>query len=122
MSHIVTIQTRVTDPAALAAACRRLGVPEPVRGTARLFTSSADGLIVRLPGWTYPVVADVSTGELRFDNYNGAWGKQEELDRLLQGYAIEKARAEARRSGHSVTEQDLADGSVKLTIAVGGTA
>ena len=37
MSHIVSIQTEVRDPAAVAAACRRLGLPEPVHGTARLF-------------------------------------------------------------------------------------
>ena len=37
-------------------------------------------------------------------------------------YAVEKARIEARRQGHSVTEQPLADGSIKLTIQVGGGA
>ena len=37
MSHIVQIQTKVHDPAALAAACRRLGVGEPIHGTARSF-------------------------------------------------------------------------------------
>ena len=122
MSHIVTIKTKVTDPAALAAACRRLNVPEPVQGTARLFSANATGLVVQLPGWHYPVVADVSTGELQYDNYGGAWGKPEELDKLLQAYALEKAKAEARRAGHTCTEQPLADGSVKLTIAVGGSA
>ena len=45
-----------------------------------------------------------------------------ELDRFLQMYAVEKAKLEARRQGHSVTEQSLADGSVKLTINVGGAA
>jgi hypothetical protein len=56
---------------------------------------------------------------VRFDNYNGAWGAQAELDKLLQAYAVEKARIEARRAGHSVTEQPLSDGSIKLTIQVG---
>lgn len=37
MSHIVTIKTRVKDPAALAAACTRLGLDPPVQGTAKLF-------------------------------------------------------------------------------------
>ena len=35
---------------------------------------------------------------------------------------IEKAKIEARRQGHGVTEAQLADGSVKLTINVGGAA
>jgi hypothetical protein len=119
MSHLVSIKTKVTDPAALNAACRRLGLEPPVLGTARLFSAQATGLIVKLPGWNYPVVAHVATGTLAFDNYNGAWGKQEELDKLLQAYAVEKTRIEARRAGHTLTEQKLTDGSIKLTIQVG---
>jgi hypothetical protein len=122
MSHIVNIRTQIKDPAALAAACRRLGLAEPTRGTARLFASQATGLIVQLPGWTYPVVVDPATGDIQFDDYNGAWGSQSELDKLLQGYACEKAKIEARRAGHAVTEQHLADGSIKLTVQVGGAA
>ena len=124
MSHIVTIKTRVTDAAALSAACRRLGLAEPVHGTAQLFSAPATGLIVKLPGWNYPVVADVATGEVKFDNYSGAWGKQSELDKLLQSYAVERTKIEARRVGHTVTEQPLTDGSIKLTIqvATGGAA
>ncbi len=119
MSHIVSIRTRVTDALALAAACRRLGLPEPAAGTATLYSGQATGLVVQLPGWHYPVVIDQLSGEVKFDNYNGAWGSQSELDKLLQGYAVEKARIEARRAGHTVTEQSLADGSIKLTIGVG---
>ena len=121
MSHIVTVKTRVTDPVALSAACRRLGLAEPVTGTATLFSAEAAGLIVNLPGWHYPVVADTRSGEIKFDNYNEAWGKQSELDKLLQGYAVEKAKLEARRVGHSVTEQALSNGAIKLTVHVGGT-
>lgn len=120
MSHIVTIKSRVTDPAALAAACRRRGLAEPVQGTAELFAGQrATGLIVRLPGWTFPAVVESATGEVKFDTYNGAWGSQSELDKRLQSYAVEKARAEARRAGHTLTEQRLTDGSITLTIQVG---
>jgi hypothetical protein len=38
----------------------------------------------------------------------------------LQAYAVEKTKIEARRKGHAVTEQQLADGSIKLTVQVGG--
>ena len=116
MSHIVSIKTRVTDSAALAVACRRLGLDPPDQGTARLFFAEATGLIVRLPGWHYPVVADTASGELKFDNYNGEWGARSELDRLLQAYAVEKTRIEARRAGHSLTEQPLSDGSIRLIL------
>jgi hypothetical protein len=120
MSHVVTLQTRLHDPAALAAACQRLGLAAPVQGTAELYSGQASGQIVRLPGWTYPVVVDTLSGAARFDHFEGRWGDPRELDKLLQMYAIEKCRIEARRRGYAVTEQQLADGSVKLTIAEGG--
>jgi hypothetical protein len=120
MSHIVTIKTRITDPGALAAACRRLALAEPVSGSTQLYSSAAQGLIVHLPGWLFPVVVDTAKGEVHYDNFSGCWGSQSELDKLLQAYAVEKARIEARRVGHSVSEQTLADGSIKLTIQVAG--
>jgi len=48
------------------------------------------------------------------------WGEQQHLDAFLQAYAVEMAKAESRRKGHQCTERLLADGSVKLTINVGG--
>jgi hypothetical protein len=120
MSHIVTIKTQIRDPVALAAACRRLGLGEPVHRKARLFADHASGLIVHLPGWRYPVVVDTAAGAVRYDNYGGAWGAASKLDRLLQAYAVEKARIEARKAGRTVTEQALPDGSIKLTIQLGG--
>jgi hypothetical protein len=120
MSHIVRIETRVRDPVALTAACARLALSPPEAGTFQLFSASATGLAVRLPDWQYPLVCQPESGQLCYDNYGGAWGDQKELDRFLQAYAIEKARLEARRAGHTVTEQPLSDGSVKLTIQVGG--
>jgi len=122
MSHLVTINTQIRDPAALAAACRRLGLQEPVQGTVRMFSDAATGLIVRLPDWRYPVVIDPAKAEVHFDNYGGAWGEQGQLDRLMQAYAVEKARLEARKAGHTVTEQALPDGSIKLVIQAGGAA
>ena len=122
MSHIVTIKTEIRDPIALAAACRRLGLAEPVAGTARLYSGQANGLIVNLPDWRYPVVIDTASAEIRYDNFNGHWGSQSQLDRLMQAYAVEKARLEARRAGHTVAEQPLPDGSIKLTVHVGGAA
>lgn len=122
MSHIVQIHTQVRDEAAIAAACRRLGLAPPIQQTAKLFTSTETGLTVRLPGWTYPVVFDVASGGVKFDNFNGRWGKQQELDRFLQAYACERAKIEARKKGHTVSEQTLPDGSIKLTVQVAGGA
>jgi hypothetical protein len=89
LSHIVTIKTEVRDHAALSAACRRLELPPPILGTAQLFSGQATGLVVRLPGWVYPVAFDTTRGQVHFDNYNGGWGDQAQLDRVLQAYAVE---------------------------------
>ena len=120
MSHIVTVKTEIRDAAAVRAACRRLGLAEPVQRTVKLFSGEATGLAVQLPDWEYPVVCDLASGEARFDNFGGHWGDQKHLDKFMQAYAVEKAKVEARRKGHSVTEQALADGSIKLTIQVAG--
>jgi hypothetical protein len=122
MSHIVTVRTEVRDPTAIAAACRRLGLPEPVQGSAQLFSAEATGLLIKLADWVYPVVCDTSSGQVRYDNFNGAWGQQEHLDRFLQAYAVERAHIEARKQGHTAFEQALPDGSIKLVIQVGGAA
>ena len=122
MSHIVSIKTQVRDAVALAAACQRLNLAPPVHGTAKLFTSEATGQIVALPRWRYPVVCELASGDVRYDNFNGRWGAQKELDSLIQKYAVEKSRIEARKQGHTVTEQTLADGSIRLTVQVSGGA
>ena len=122
MSHIVEIKTEVRDPVAIRAACQRLTLLEPVFGEAKLFSTSATGWAVQLPEWRYPVVCDVNTAKIAYDNYEGLWGDTKHLDGFLQGYAVEKAKLEARKKGHTVTEQSLAEGSIKLTVSVGGAA
>ena len=49
MSHVVTIQTRLHDPVAIGATCRRLNLPEPTEGTAHLYSGEATGLLLQLP-------------------------------------------------------------------------
>jgi hypothetical protein len=120
VSHIVQIKTEIRDAEAVRAACKRLGLEEPVNGTATLFSGEATGLLVRLPGWLYPVVFDLGTGQVRFDNYEGDWGDLKHFDAFVQSYAVCKTVIEARKRGHSVHEQTLPDGSIKLTVSVGG--
>jgi hypothetical protein len=122
MSHVVQIETQVRDAAAVEVACQRLALPPPQARRVSLFTDVIEGLAVELPGWRYPVVCDLASGSVRFDNYGGKWGDQRELNRFLQAYATEKAKIEARKKGYSVTEQPLQDGSIQLTIQVSGGA
>jgi len=116
MSHIVQIQTRVQDPAAVTAACRRLGLAEPVHGTAQLYSGAATGLLVQFPGWHYPAVIDLATGKIQYDNFEGHWGEQQQLDRFVQRYSVEKAKLEGQKRGHNVSEQTLSDGSILVQI------
>ncbi len=122
MSHIVEIKTEVRDEAAVKAACVRLQVLTPEHKTVRLFSATATGLCVQLPGWSYPVVANLQTGQLQYDNFNGNWGEQKHLNAFLQAYAVCKATIEARRKGHNVSETRLEDGSIRVTVRVGGAA
>ena len=122
MSHVVEIKTEVRDEAAVQAACTRLQLPTPESKTVRLFSATATGLCVQLPGWSYPVVANLQTGALQYDNYGGHWGEQSRLNQFLQAYAVEKAKIEARKKGHSVSETRLHDGSIRVTVRVGGAA
>jgi len=122
VSHVVEIRTEVKDAAAIRAACHRLNLDQPEQGTFKLFSGEASGIAVRLPDWRYPVVCDVAKGKVRYDNYEGRWGDQRELDRFMQRYAVEKAKIESRRRGHSVLEQPQSDGSIKLVIQVNGGA
>jgi hypothetical protein len=116
VSHIVTIKTQAKDSQAIIAACQRLGIAAPEHGTVKLFEAEATGLLVKLPGWLYPLVIDTASGDIRFDNYGGNWGDPLQLDKFKQAYAIEKVRIEAARKGHRLTEQKQPDGTVKLTL------
>lgn len=120
MSHIVTIQSKVNDAVAVASACQRLGLPAPAQGTAQLFSGEVSGLILQLPGWQYPAVIDTSTGAIQYDNFEGAWGDQKELDRFLQAYAVERTKIVARQKGYTVSEHALNDGSIRLQINEAG--
>jgi hypothetical protein len=122
LSHIVEIKTEVRDEQAVKAACARLNLAPPVNKSARLFNETVSGLCIELPGWQYPIVANLQTGQLQYDNYNGHWGEQKHLNAFLQGYAVEKSKIEARKKGHMVTETALQDGSIRVTIRVGGAA
>ena len=119
MSHLVTIQTEVRDPLAIARACERLTLPPPVYGSARLFASEATGWQVQLPQWRYPLVCATQTGQLHFDTFEGRWGSPRELSQFLQRYAVEKTLLTARQQGYAAYERPLADGSIQVTLQTG---
>ena len=91
----------------LPLSCDRLQLKRPVHRTAKLFSTKATGYCVELPDWRYSVVCDVESDRVHFDNFNGRWGKQRELYRLLRPSPLIRTRLESRRCRHMVTEQSL---------------
>lgn len=119
MSDTATIQLQINDEAALAAACTAMGLPAPVRGVADLFeTKGHRGLILRFPGWRYPVILDPATGTAHYDVYHGQWGNPADFQKLQQHYGLQRAKALALRAGKTVTQKVKADGT--LTLVIGG--
>ena len=106
------------DRVALEAAIARVEGAELLTGNRhKLYTSHAEGIGIKLPNWHYPVVINPETGEAKYDNYNGGWGKQELLDALVQGYAVEKTRMEAIQAGRRVEEElDEATGDIRVKL------
>ena len=122
LSHVVEIKTEVRDEQAVRAACVRLQLTPPEQKAVLLFSATARGLCVQLPQWQYPVVINLQTGQTQYDNYGGHWGEQKHLNSFLQAYAVEKAKIEARKKGHTCSETRLEDGSIRVTVKVGGAA
>ncbi len=91
----------------------------------RRWKVATDCSVPRSTAWQYsPQLAlsdrvRVANGSFDLRQLRRTLGDAKELDRFKQRYAVEKATIEARRLGRSVLEQQLADGSVKLTISVG---
>ena len=120
MSHTTTIKTQFLDEAAIAAACKELGLPAAIRGKATLFRfndpTEHEGILVQLPGWNYPVIINTKTGEAKFDNMNGKWGAQVELEKFTQYYGVHKATMEAQKRGLRVLRSVQPNGVIRLTI------
>ena len=121
MSHTVTVTAEIKNKAALEKTCQRLDLEAPIYGEAhRLYSNTKlRGYAVKLPGWNYPVVCDLDTGKIAYDNYGGVWGEQSELHKFLQTYAVVRTMQEASLQGYTAYESQLEDGTIKVTVNVG---
>lgn len=115
MSHTTTIDLEIKSESALIKACEELGVPYKANTEEKLYDGTiAKGFSFKPKGWLYPVVA-TPDGKLLFDNYEGAWGKIEELNRVKQRYAVNSQIEVAKSRGYRVREE-IIGGKIKLTI------
>jgi len=81
-----------------------------------VFRKKVKGILVRFPSWSFPIVVDLPTGKIQYDNYGGQWGNQKELDKFLMFYGAEKAKLEAEKQGHVCKETVLDNGHLKIQI------
>lgn len=139
MSHVATVDVEIKNLDWLEKACRKIGL-EFVRGQTeyRWFGTSVGDLgkcahAIRLPldgspnrqhAYEIGVVPrrDGKPGwSLMWDFYRGGKGMEEfsgkGCSKLVQAYTTVAARETAQRQGMRVTEQQMADGSIRLMMS-----
>ena len=120
MSHIVTIQTEVRDPTAVAAACRRLGLPEPSRH--RQAVLGRGHRAARPPAWlALPRRARHRRGRSGTITTEEA-GASSNSSTASSRPTPSKGQARSPQEGLHRHRAGLADGSIRLTVQVGGAA
>lgn len=97
-SHTARIKVDYADSDMLKAAVAALGGTWLGHGSHRLFDGDAIGHGFTIPGWRYPIVWQDS-GELAYDDFNGAWGNVADLERLKSAYALATAERAAQAQG-----------------------
>lgn len=74
------------------------------------------GIAIHLKNWKYPAIL-TSDNKLVYDNYNGAWGKETELDTFNNEYAAEKQRRFMREHGIQWEEyKNESTGEIEITM------
>ena len=120
-SHTTTIKSEFKDNDRLGAAAAAMGGKVLGMGTHKLYSESKTGFGFTLPGWSYPIVCEAN-GSLAFDNFNGRWGNQADLERLKCEYVIATAEQAAmaqgwmtERNGETLTIHHPSGGSLTVT-------
>lgn len=115
MSHTVTGTIKLDNESALQLAIESQGLETLPHQEHRLYSGTYTGIGVKLDGWKYPVVINQETGEFWYDNYNGSWGRQEQLDKFIQDYTVQTMCQAAAANNYAVQALYLDNGDVELT-------
>lgn len=135
MSHVATVDVEIKNLDWLEKACRKIGL-EFVRGQTEFFAYSDRPCehVIRVPGQqemkkktrAYEVgVTARKDGRpgwlLSYDLFMGGHGMRDiagdKCSKLVQAYTAVAARETAIKQGMRVTEQRLADGSIRLMLS-----
>lgn len=129
MSLRQEISTEIRNMVCLTRACEKLGAVNTLEIAAtgqkvsgNIYDGTEYGIAkVNLAGWKYPVIIK-EDGKLVYDNHEGHWGNIREVDKLLSHYGEEVVMHQMiELEGHHLQDRQVhADGTVELTIAIGG--
>lgn len=118
MSHTATVKMEFRDKEKLKETCERLGYTCQVGShSVRLYSETVQAdMSISLPGWKYPIA--IKDGQIKYDNYNGSWGKITELENLQDQYSRDMVFAQAMANGYQVEEVvDDKTGEITLTLS-----
>jgi uncharacterized membrane protein len=115
MSHVVTLEYKLTDRGALEQACSKLGLTIKARATGEGSLHNITGLGIKLPNWNYDVII-TEDGKVNYDNWNGRWGNQSELNKLITQYNYEVVVAALNAEGYEYVIDETEDKIEILTI------
>ncbi len=111
MSHTSEIDLQLKDKKTLIKVLNKLNISYS-EGVHKLFSTTEKGLGINLPGWKYPAVIK-DDGSVAFDNYNGKWGKIEELNKVKAHYTAEIAKKEMKKKGYKCIEKEI-NGKIQI--------
>ena len=121
MSHQVTIQTKISDPRALALACEELGLMLSENDQQRTYSGKQKAeLVIKCKG-PYDIAATKGADGnyvLSTDWWGGHVEKEvgKNYGKLVQAYGVNKATLEAKKKGYFVTRTVNTQGQPRLVI------
>lgn len=117
MSHCTTIDVKFKDINILKKVCKKLNLSIEEKSYQKFYDGKVEhGTKIKLPNWQYPIIVKPN-GEIIFDNYNGHWGDESELNLLKQHYAVEKTKLIAIKNGYTFQEKQVGN-EIKLIVNV----
>jgi len=115
MSHTTKCNLTVTNEAAVLRAAEVLQLRVRAGREHKLYDGTrVQGVAVDLPGWQYPAIFNTKTGTIYYDNYNGGWGQQLELDKFIQRYTVEALTEEAINKQYSIQQTVAENGDITM--------
>lgn len=119
MSHTVTTKAvEMRNVPCLEKAIQELKLKNLGMQVHKLFDGTrAEGIGVMLPGWREVCVINPKDGTAKYDNYGESWGKQIELDKLVQRYSALVTEEQAIAGGYTFEKgQTFENGDVELVM------